>query len=325
MQTLAGVASVAVSAHERPGGNAIHFGAGDSAFLALLNGIAEGERFIFALARPAHAIVAARGAAQAGAAHAAARVSRVAPAIMGIRGAAASGGAVARASVLVRRVHMARGVAAAAAARAQGRLQAIRIVRGAVARAGGPQAALRLLLKPARLIRGAAAAGEPAALARLGLRDPAALFARWQRESAPADSVVTALEIRHPAVPVPVRMVNDTVNRRIEGHDYVALRFDARLADDIAGQAPQAELAIDNIGRELTQWIEAAGGGIGATVRVMLVLAVPNPPVEWELTLDVAGIGVDQERVTARLGFDPLLGSAAVRLRHDPQTSPGLF
>ena len=176
-----------------------------------------------------------------------------------------------------------------------------------------------------RAIRGAAAAGAPAALARVSARDSAGLFARWQRESAPTDRVLTALEIRHPAVALPVRVVNDTENRRIEGNEYIALRFDARLADDIAGQAPQAELAIDNIGRELTQWIEAAGGGIGATVRVMLVLAVPNPPVEWELTLDVAGIAVDQERVTARLGFDPLLGAAAVRLRHDPQTSPGLF
>ncbi len=325
VQTLAGVASIAVSAHTRPGDNVIQFGAVDSDFRALLDGIDAGDRFIFALARPARAVAALRGAAQAGAPEAGARVLRVAPTILGIRGAAATGEAGAQARVLVGRVHIVRGVAAAAAPQARGRLQTIRIVRGAEARAGVPQAALRLSLVRARLIRGAAAAGGPAALARLRAHDPAALFARWQREGAPGDSVVTALEIRHPAVARPVRVVNDTVNRRIEGHEYIALRFDARLADDIAGQAPQAELSIDNIGRELTQWIEAAGGGIGATVCVMLVLAVPNPSVEWELTLDVAGVHVDQERVTARLGFDPLLGAAAVRLRHDPQTSPGIF
>ncbi len=91
------------------------------------------------------------------------------------------------------------------------------------------------------------------------------------------------------------------------------------------GQAPQAELAIDNVGRALTQWVEAAGGGTGATVRVMQVLDIADPEVEWELTMDVAGVQVDAERVTARLGFDPLLGRAAVVMRHDPQTSPGLF
>lgn len=177
----------------------------------------------------------------------------------------------------------------------------------------------------ARVIQGRARSGSPIGLIRVLALDPARLYERAIREAAPADRVLTALEIRHPAVPLPVRVVNDTENRRIEGNDYIALRFDARLADDIAGQAPQAEIAIDNIGRELTQWIEAAGGGMGATARVMLVLATPNSPVEWELTLDVAGIAVDQQRVTARLGFDPLLGAAAVRLRHDPQTSPGLF
>ena len=82
------------------------------------------------------------------------------------------------------------------------------------------------------------------------------------REAAPADRLLTALEISHPAIAQPVRVINDTIGRAIEGNDYVALRFDARLADDIAGQAPQAELAIDNVGRALTQWIEATGGGV---------------------------------------------------------------
>ena len=262
LQTMHGRASTPASAHGRLTGGVLQLVPLAADFQALLHGIAEGDRFIFALARPTPTVVAVRGATQADTPEAAARET--------------------------------------------------------LARA-------RLTPVGVRAIRGAAAAGAPAALARLGAHDPAALFARWQRESAPADRVLTALEIRHPAVALPVRVVNDTGALRIEGHEYIALRFDARLVDDIAGQAPQAELAIDNIGRELTQWIEAAGGGLGATVRVMLVLAVPNPTVEWELTLDVAGIAVDQERVTARLGFDPLLGAAAVRLRHDPQTSPGLF
>ena len=163
------------------------------------------------------------------------------------------------------------------------------------------------------------------ALGRADVRNLSIRYAQALRESAPADRLLTALEIEHPAVAQPVRVINDTEGRTIEGNDYVAFRFDARLADDVDGQAPQAELGIDNVGRELTQWVEAAQGGTGATVRVMLVLDIDDPPVEWEVTLDVATMNVDQERVTARLGFDPLLGRAAVALRHDPQTSPGLF
>ena len=145
------------------------------------------------------------------------------------------------------------------------------------------------------------------------------------RASSPLDRVLTALEIRHPAIVEPVRVVNDTEDRTIDGERYVALRFGARFAGDVEGRAPRAELAIDNVGRELTQWIEAAQGGVGATVRIMQVLADKPATPEWEMTMDVAHIRLDQERIVARLGFDPLLGRAAVTLRHDPQTSPGLF
>ena len=192
---------------------------------------------------------------------------------------------------------------------------------------GGPaRVTARLSIRRERAIRGRATGGPARVTARVqSTAELAERYARALHESAPADRLLTALEIDHPAVAQPVRVINDTANREIEGNDYAALRFDARLADDVDGQVPQAELAIDNVGRELTQWIEAAGGGIGATVRVMLVLDIDDPPVEWEVTLDVAGMSVGQERVTARLGFDPLLGRAAVALRHDPQTSPGLF
>ena len=250
---------------------------------------------------PVHSV---RGAAAAGAPEAAARVRRVTPALRQVRGEAVAGDATAAARLLSRRVHLLRGRAASGPAQSRARLAVVSI----------------------RTIRGAAVAGAPGATLHLVRVLPSALrFAHSLRASAPGDALLTALEIEHPAAAQPVRVINDTRNRRIEGAEYVALRFDAKLADDIGGQVPQAELGIDNVGRELTQWIEATGGGVGATVRVMLVLDIEDPPVEWEVMLDVASMAVDQERVTARLGFDPLLGRAAVALRHDPQTSPGLF
>ena len=280
IQTQDGVASFPVSDHGREGGNMIQFGPLAAGLLSLIDDIADGERFIFALARPPPTVVETRGVAEAGAPRVRARVLRVTPAIRTVRAAAA---------------------------------------------AGVPHAAVSVRALPVRMMHGTAA-GRAQVSARIERVRPADIrYRRALREAAPADRLLTALEISHPAIAQPVRVINDTIGRAIEGNDYVALRFDARLADDIAGQAPQAELAIDNVGRALTQWIEATGGGAGASVRVMQVLDIDDPPVEWEVTLDVAGMAVDQERVTARLGFDPLLGRAAVTLRHDPQTSPGLF
>ena len=304
IQTHDGAASFPVSDHGREGGNMIQFGPLAAGLLSLIDDIADGERFIFALARPARTVVETRGVAEAGVPQARARVLRVTPAIRMVRGTAAAGAPHAAAYVRALPVRSLHGTAAA----------------------GGAQARVRLDIAYVCALRGLAAAGRAQVSARIErVRPPEIRYRRALREAAPADRLLTALEISHPAIAQPVRVINDTIGRSIEGNDYVALRFDARLADDIAGQAPQAELAIDNVGRALTQWIEATGGGVGASVRVMQVLDIDDPPVEWEVTLDVAGMAVDQERVTARLGFDPLLGRAAVTLRHDPQTSPGLF
>ena len=302
------------------------------------------------VARIVLAIRALRGSAAAGAAETTATVARIMPPVRPVAGAAEAGAAEARAHVRRVPALAIRGLVEAGGAEARARLTRIghlpvhgtaasgapvlfaHVARvpplaiAGAAEAGGAQARARLTRIGHLLVHGTAASGAPALFAHIARVPPAAeQYARTIRESAPERRLLTALEIRHAAVAAPVRVVNDTEERTIEGNRYVALRFDARLADDVEGQAPQAELAIDNVGRDLTQWVEATGGGTGATVRVLQVLDIPDPPIEWELTMDVAGVQVDAERVTARLGFDPLLGRAAVTLRHDPQTSPGLF
>ncbi len=327
LQTRDAAASIPVATHGNTGPNFIQFGALDAAFQALLDSIADGDLFIFALARPIRTVLALRAAASAGAAEAAARVLPVTPAVHSIAGRASAGAAESAARLRRIPALAIRGRAEAGAAESAARLRRIPAlaIRGA-ASAGAAQARARLRLVTTWRLRGLAESGGAQVSAHIRRVPPSAeQYARTIRESAPEHRLLTALEIRHPAVAAPVRVINDSEERRIEGSRYIALRFDARLADDVEGQAPQAELAIDNVGRDLTQWIEAAGGGTGASVRVMQVLDIPDPEVEWELTMDVAGMQLDAERVTARLGFDPLLGRAAVTLRHDPQTSPGLF
>lgn len=151
--------------------------------------------------------------------------------------------------------------------------------------------------------------------------------ARYRRagsELAPRDVILDALDVAHPDLTAPVRVVRDTVAHIIGGHRYAPIPFAARLVEDSAGEAPQAEIAIDHVGETLTQWIERSNGGVGATVRIMQVLAATGA-VEWEVTLDVLGVSLDQRSVRVRLGYDPLLNRAAVAVRYDPSHWPGLF
>lgn len=143
------------------------------------------------------------------------------------------------------------------------------------------------------------------------------------RSLSPSDVVLTAMEIRHPDIAEPVRVVNDLVDHEIGGETFVPLRFDARAITDEEGRAPRAEIQVDNVGQVLTEWLERAQGGAGATVRAMWVLARTHE-VEQEMTVGVLSVEV-RERIHVRLGWDPLLQRPAVGLRHDRYTSPGAF
>ena len=149
-------------------------------------------------------------------------------------------------------------------------------------------------------------------------------FDQASRAGTPEALVVTAIEITHPDVTAPLRAVNDTRDHTIGAHLFVAARFNARLADDADGQAPRAELLIDNVGNVLTRWVELSDGGNGATVRLFQFQAGVGA-VEWEVELDVVSMRVTTQSVTARLGFDPMLHRSAVQIQHDPAHSPGLF
>ncbi len=161
---------------------------------------------------------------------------------------------------------------------------------------------------------------------------PAKAGARWRRAAralSPARALISAVEITHPDAAQPVRAVNDTQDHVIDGKVHAALRFDLRLADDVDGRPPRAELAIDNVGRAVTRWVEAARGGSGAAVRLMQISVDPAAPegaeVEWQVTLAVHAMRVNRSRVVAVLGPPSLRGRAAVISRYDPAHAPGLF
>lgn len=149
-------------------------------------------------------------------------------------------------------------------------------------------------------------------------------FKKAARSLAPDTVVHTGLEIAHPSVAAPVRVVDDAEPQTVAGVRYEPLAFRARLVDDPEGGVPRCELALDNVGQALTQWIERSGGGAGATVKVRR-WAHGAAAIDWEVAVEVQSMRVDAAEVTATLGYEPLMGRRAVLLRHDPQTSPGLF
>lgn len=64
------------------------------------------------------------------------------------------------------------------------------------------------------------------------------------------------LEVSAPSMPEVLRIVNDNVNWTSNGKEFIAAPFGFQLPDDVSGQAPRAQLVIDNIGRALTEDLE---------------------------------------------------------------------
>jgi hypothetical protein len=140
-----------------------------------------------------------------------------------------------------------------------------------------------------------------------------------------AEAPLILLEITHADLAQPIRVVNDNLDLVHAGDTYTALAFRVMPPDDLSEGQPRAAIAIDNIGRELTQWLELSGGGQGATVRMIQVLRSDPDTVEWEVTLDLADVQVNMLEVTGTLSFDDILNLPAVPLSYRPDVSPGIF
>ena len=133
------------------------------------------------------------------------------------------------------------------------------------------------------------------------------------------------LEITHPELNVPVRVVSDTQNITVLGSEFLACPFDLTLPDDVDRQIPRAQLAVDNVGRELTQWLEYSRGGAGARCRIMAVLRSQPDVLEFDMTMDMSEMVITNLQVTSLLGFKNTLGQVAVSVRYDPTSAPGVF
>ena len=106
---------------------------------------------------------------------------------------------------------------------------------------------------------------------------------------------------------------------------YIALAFDIQLPDDVEGKLSRIPLRIDNVGRELTQWLDASRGGIGAQARVMQVMRNEPDVLEFDITMDLLNVRQNGAFVTGELGYENTLGLAAMVASYRPDNTPGLF
>ena len=122
--------------------------------------------------------------------------------------------------------------------------------------------------------------------------------------------------------------MNDTQDVTLEGNTYTALAFRPRLPQEKEGEIRQAGIEVDNVGRRMVEWVEASNGGRGATMRILELIVDPARQAEiaWEVpNLDVGATRMTNETLSVILVDEGSSQAPAVKLRHDPVESPGLF
>jgi len=139
------------------------------------------------------------------------------------------------------------------------------------------------------------------------------------------ESPLVLLEISHEDLTVPIRVVNDNDDITCNGELFIACAFRFIPPDNYEGQLPKAKLAIDNIGRELTEWIEKTNGGRGAVVKAMSVMRSRPNVIENSIKIGLSSVLVTTPEVSGELGYANYYGQPAILMQYRPDTTPGIF
>lgn len=133
------------------------------------------------------------------------------------------------------------------------------------------------------------------------------------------------LEITHASLGTTVRICNDTIDVTSNGNLYIAMPFRCTLPDDFENRIPKASLSIDNVSKDLMQWIESSNGAKNAQVRFIQIMRSRPNTIEWEITLTMFNVKATVQEITGELGFQNLFSKPAISIQYRPENSPGVF
>lgn len=137
--------------------------------------------------------------------------------------------------------------------------------------------------------------------------------------------ILLLLELSAPSFVEVLRIVNDTTDWVSQGKVYTGFPFGFTLPDDVGGQAPRAQLVLDNVGRSITEDLERLQPGELVIARLMITDRADPNVIEASYDLPMTQVVVNTRTASAQLGVDFLMRQQAVTLRANPFTLPGIF
>lgn len=136
---------------------------------------------------------------------------------------------------------------------------------------------------------------------------------------------VELLEISNPSFSAPMRICNDVQDFASQGEAFVGLPFGFTLPDDRSGSAPRMKLAVDNVGRGISDELERLQPGTTTMAKLNIVARDTPDVVEHSYWMPLTSVVVSGATAQAACGVDELMRQAACKQVANPFTLPGIF
>lgn len=133
------------------------------------------------------------------------------------------------------------------------------------------------------------------------------------------------LEITHPQLAQPIRVTNDQADIASNGNNFTSCAFRVQFPEDVVGVMPRVPVAIDNIGKELTQWLDASNGGRDAQFRIMQVMRDTPNVIEQEYTMTLINAHQGVIEISGTLGYENIMEQPALGATQTPELQPAIF
>lgn len=140
-----------------------------------------------------------------------------------------------------------------------------------------------------------------------------------------AESKLTLIEINHPDLVTPVRVVNAVEDIVSNGETYIGFAFNFTGVVDPEVGLGEATIELDNLGREFLEFLQNADLRKPTEFTIRELLRSSPDDVEFEVVMLVDDIAYDRDGVLIRLSFGIRVDQPLTRVPYDMQNSPGLF
>jgi len=140
------------------------------------------------------------------------------------------------------------------------------------------------------------------------------------------ESLKVLIEITHPLLSTPVRVINDNIDMISQGNNFIAFPFEFQRAGDIENELPKAQILFSNVGRSFVRWLEETYGAADAELNI--IFARRSDPDNWEnvFPCKIVSTSVSPETISLDIVIlENKLVQRSIRFSFTPKRSPGLF